>query len=179
MDAAVLRSFDQARKEGRLRGGAVGNKLYYLSAFFAHLGDRLPPGTSARLEAADGTATDLALGGRMAVLIANIDSYAAGAHPVPENRFDDGHLEVAVFNSLWQYAVVAAGSRVLPRVARWLRPWLPKYRARRLTLEFPANTPVQLDGEDLTGRLGDGRVTISFAARVNLLDLRRSFYALF
>jgi hypothetical protein len=38
---------------------------------------------------------------------------------------------------------------------------------------------VQIDGEDFTGRFPDGPLEIRFAARVRLLDLRRSFYALF
>jgi diacylglycerol kinase family enzyme len=179
LDAAILHSFDQARKQGRIRGGALGNKIYYACAFFAQLKNRLPAGSSARLETAQGT-VELSLAGSRAILIANINSYAAGAHPFPENRFDDGQLEISVFDALWQYLLVAVGSRVAPPIARWIRHWLPRHAARRVSLSLVPGTPVQLDGEDFTDRgAGASPLTISLAARVHLLDLRRTFYALF
>jgi diacylglycerol kinase family enzyme len=137
---------------------------------------RFPPGTKARLETAGG-AIELDLSGKCAVLAANIDSYAAGAHPVPGNLFDDGQLEVAVFDTLWRYAVVTALSRTLPATARWAR--LRRYRASRIELSLPPGVPVQIDGEDFTGKLPSEPLSVAFAARVRLLDLRRSFYALF
>jgi hypothetical protein len=100
----------------------------------------------------------------------------AGARPVPGNRFDDGLLEVAVFDSLWRYALVTAGTRILPGLARWAG--VPRYHARAVTLDLPPGTPVQVDGEDCTGRL-EGVFSVTFAVRVRLLDLRRSFFALF
>jgi diacylglycerol kinase family enzyme len=176
LDAAVLRDFDRARKRGVVRGGALGNKLYYLKALAARAAWRFPPGTKARLETAGG-AIELDLSGKCAVLAANIDSYAAGAHPVPGNLFDDGQLEVAVFDTLWRYAVVTALSRTLPATARWAR--LRRYRASRIELSLPPGVPVQIDGEDFTGKLPSEPLSVAFAARVRLLDLRRSFYALF
>lgn len=176
MDAAVLRDFDRARKRGVVRGGAVGNKLFYLRALLKRAGHRFPAGARARLETEDG-AIEIALEGKCSLLAANIDSYAAGAKPFPGARFDDGMLEVAVFDTLWRYMLVVALSRVLPGVARWAG--LRRYRARKVELFLPPATPVQIDGEDFTGRFTDSPLTIRFAARVRLLDLRRSFYALF
>jgi diacylglycerol kinase family enzyme len=176
LDAAVLRDFDRARKRGVVRGGALGNKLYYLKALAARSAWRFPPGAKARLETAGGT-IEVDLSGKCALLAANIDSYAAGAHPVPGNLFDDGQLEVAVFDTLWRYAVVTALSRVLPVTARWAR--LRRHRASRIELWLPPGTPVQIDGEDFTGKLPSDPLSVAFAARVRLLDLRRSFYALF
>ncbi len=175
LDASVLHAFDQARKQKRLRGGLLGNQLFYLYAFFSRCRYRLPEGAMARIETVNGIA-DVPLQGRRSFLIANINSYAAGAHPFPSSRFDDGILEVAVFSSLWKYALMAAGSRLIPSLARLS----PRYYTRRITLFLPPGTPVQLDGEDLTPLIAqNSELTISFGTRVNLLDLRRSFYALF
>jgi diacylglycerol kinase family enzyme len=176
MDAAVLRDFDQARRCGALRGGALGNKLFYMRALFARAGHRFPAGARARLDTDQGL-VEVALEGQRALLAANINSYAAGARPVPGNRFDDGLLEVVVFDTLWRYLLVVTASRILPAAARWIRP--PRWRARKVELFLPPETPVQIDGEDFTGRFPDSPLTIRFAARVRLLDLRRSFYALF
>lgn len=179
MDAAVLRDFDQARRAGIVRGGALGNKLFYLKALLRRARHRFPHGARARLQTPNGP-VDIDLAGKRALLAANIDSYAAGAHPVPGNRMDDGLLEVVVFDTLWRFALVAGVSRILPRIAARIR--LERHGASRITLELPAGTPVQIDGEDFTERFGgedSTELTVGFAARVRLLDLRRSFYALF
>ncbi len=179
LDAAVLHAFDQARKRGGIRGGTLGNRVYYVGSFLSHARYRLPAGARLRCETETGEKV-LELEGRRTVLVANINSYAAGAHPFPENRFDDGRLEVSVFDALWKYTLVTGGSRLIPPLARWLRGGLPRYRVKSLTLELPPGTPVQIDGEDRTGFCAQGGpLTVSLAARVRLLDLRRSFYALF
>jgi diacylglycerol kinase (ATP) len=178
LDAAVLRDFDRARKRNALRGGTLGNKLYYLRAFLARMRYRFPAGASALLET-DGGSVEIPLEGKRVLLAANINSYAAGAHPFPGSRFDDGVLEVAVYETLGQYFAVAAGSRLFPRLASWLRRRLPRHAARRITLHLPSGVPLQIDGEDFTNRFDDGPLEVAFAARVRLLDLRRSFYALF
>lgn len=176
LDAAVLRDFDQARKRGEVLGGALGNKLFYLRALLARATSRFPPGAHVRLETDQGP-LEISLEGKRALLAANIDSYAAGAHPVPGTLFDDGRLDVAIFDTLWRYVLVAALSRLLPGTARWAR--VPHYRVSSVELFLPPETPVQIDGEDFTGRFPEGPLRIRFAARVRLLDLRRSFYALF
>lgn len=179
LDAVVLRAFDLARKQGRLRGGVLQNKLYYLRSFFTHRGYRLPDGAMARLETSEGI-LDLPLGGRRVFLAANINSYAAGANPFTGSHFDDGMMEIAVFASIWTFALVTAGARGFPPLARWMRRHLRRYRARKITLTLPSGTPIQIDGEDFTPD-SDSKTawTVSLAARVQLLDLRSSFYALF
>ncbi len=178
LDAGVLRDFDRARKRGKLFGGAVGNKLFYLRAFLLRMRYKFPAGAQVRLETDKGW-IDIPLQGKRVLLAANINSYAAGAHPFPGNRFDDGVLEVAIYETLWKYFLITAGSRVLPRLARWMRRSQPTYHARRLELRLPHGTPLQIDGEDRTNHFPGENLTVSFVARVRLLDLRRSFYALF
>lgn len=178
LDAGVLRAFDRARKRGKLFGGALGNKLYYLRATLSRLRYRFPAGAHARVET-DAGWVEIPLEGKRVLLAANINSYAAGAHPFPGNRFDDGVLEVAVYDALWKYFLIATGSRLLPGLARWIRRSQPRHLARRLELRLPHGTPLQIDGEDHTNGFAEGVLSVSFAARVRLLDLRRSFYALF
>lgn len=175
LDAAVLHDFDRARRRGKLRGGALGNKLFYLRALLARKGYRFPPGARARIETEQGS-VEMELEGKCVLLAANINSYAAGARPFPGNRFDDAMLEVTAFDTLWQYALVTAISRVLPGIARWIR--LPRHRARKIRLYLPPGIPLQIDGEDSTDCF-KGELSLSFAMRARLLDLRRSFFALF
>ena len=63
LDAAVLRDFDRARKRGVVRGGALGNKLFYLKALFARSGWRFPAGARAVLKTDAGT-VEIDLAGR-------------------------------------------------------------------------------------------------------------------
>lgn len=179
MDAAVLRDFDRARKRGVVTGGALGNKLFYLRALIKRARYRLPQGMRARLHTAGGP-VDIDLSGKCSLLAANIDSYAAGAHPVPGTLFDDGLLEIVVFDTLRRYLAVVALSRLFPAFSR--HAGLARYRATRLELFAPGGAPpvpVQIDGEDFTGRFDMNPLAVAFAARVRLLDLRRSFFALF
>jgi len=179
MDAAILHDFDQARKEGRLPKGAFWNKLYYLKATCGRTTSRLGAGTLLRVYRT-GIRREIPLEGALCCLVANIDSYAAGAHPFPEGRIDDKLLEVMVFRHFWQYALVVTVSRTLPKVIRTLRRFLPIYQAEKVELILPDGAHAQLDGEDLTHRVHtDKRLLIENAGQANLLDLRQAAFSLF
>ena len=177
LDAAVLRDFDRARKKGSIPGGAFGNKLYYARAFFRRMNYQLPIGSRVRIETSEGW-MELPLEERRVFLAANINSYAAGAHPFAGGNFDDGVLEIAVFASIWKYAFVTLGARGFPFLGKWMRRKLRRYHAKNVVLSLPPETPLQIDGEDFTAKT-ESPLTVSFAAHVRLLDLRSSFYALF
>ena len=179
MDAAVLHDFDVARKAGRIPKGTVFNRLFYVQAFLRRASYRLSGGCSLLLRGPGGEQR-IELKGSLCCLVGNINSYAAGARPFPGARFDDRTLEVIVFDRLWKYAAVAALSRTIPRIARYLRGSLRVYRAESVELNGCDGEFCQLDGEDVTGFLREaGRMTIKPARQVQLLDLRAAFFSLF
>ena len=179
MDAAILHDFDGARKRGKIPKGSIFNKLFYVKAFLSRAGYRIS-GDCSLVLSEGGREKRIPLAGDLCCLIGNINSYAAGAHPFPQARFDDRVLEVVVFDKLWKFTLLVAASRALPRFARWFRGRLKTYRTRYVELSAGPGEFCQLDGEDITALLREtGRLVIRPARQVRLLDLRQAFFSLF
>jgi len=179
MDAAILHDFDQARKQGKLPTGAFFNKLYYVKAFCTRMVYRMPGDATLQIWRR-GLRTELSLKNARCCLIANIDSYAAGARPFPEGRNNDRRLEVMVIHRLRHYLLMVTVSRFWPRAMRWFRRWLPLYQAEKLEIILTGDEFGQLDGEDITGIISTGRkLWVEPAGQARLLDLRSSVFSLF
>lgn len=181
MDAAILHDFDGARKRGKIPRGSLFNKLFYVRAFLERSGYRISGDCSLTLSPTDGgRAKRIDLKGKLCCLIGNINSYAAGAHPFPQARFDDRVLEVVVFDRLWKFSVLVAASRAFPGFARWFKHRLTIYQTRHVEVTGGPGEFCQLDGEDVTKLLREsGRLIIRPARQVQLLDLRQAFFSLF
>jgi diacylglycerol kinase family enzyme len=179
MDAAVLHDFDSARKGGRIPKGSLFNKLFYVKAFLARAGARISDHCTLVLET-DAGEQRVELAGALCCVVANINSYAAGARLFPAARFDDGLLEVAVFDRLWKYSALAGTTRLLPRFAKAMGPRIRLYQARRVEILGGSGQFCQLDGEDITAYLAEsGKLSIRPSQQVRLLDLRRESFSLF
>lgn len=179
MDAAILHDFDTARKAEKIPRGAIWNKLFYLKSACQRVGHHLAS-ESRIVWNQTGLRRELDISGKKCVLITNINSYAAGAHPFPEGNFDDRRLEFCVFRDHLQFSAIAAGSRIFPRLAKWMRRDLPLHHAESLTLYLDPREYVQLDGEDIRSQLAEnGKLEITFAGQAKLLDLRTARFSLF
>jgi diacylglycerol kinase family enzyme len=178
MDAAVLHDFDVARKGGKIPTGSLFNKLFYVKAFTSRSAHRISGKCTLLLDTGKGKLS-VELDGSICCVVANINSYAAGARVFPSARFDDRTLEVAVFDKLWKYSLLVAMTRVVPRFAKVMGPRIRLYRARGVEITGGGEF-CQLDGEDVTGFLREtGRLVIKPSRQVQLLDLRRAFFSLF
>lgn len=179
MDAAVLHDFDVARKSGKIPKGSLFNKLFYVKAFMRRSPHRISGKCTLSMDTPDGK-VKVELDGSLCCVVANINSYAAGARVFPFARFDDGTLEVAVFDKLWKYSLLVGMTRLVPRFAKFMGPNIRLYRACSVEIVGGNGEFCQLDGEDLTGFLKEtGRLTIRPSRQVQLLDLRRAFFSLF
>lgn len=179
MDAAVLHDFDVARKAGKIPTGSLFNKLYYVKAFLARASGRVARDCTLVLRQ-DGGERRIELKGGLCCVVANVNSYAAGARLFPSARFDDGLLEVAVFDRLWKFALLAGTTRVIPRFAKLMGPRIRLYQAQGVEILGGAGEFCQLDGEDITGYLSEaGALSIRPSRQVQLLDLRRESFSLF
>lgn len=179
MDAAVLHDFDVARKAGKIPKGSLFNKLYYVKAFLARASGRISGDCALVLRLADGERR-IELTGGLCCVVANVNSYAAGARLFPSARFDDGFLEVAVFDRLWKFALLAGTTRLFPRFAKLMGPHLRLYHARSVEIRGGSGEFCQLDGEDITAYLAEaGALDIRPSRQVQLLDLRRESFSLF
>ncbi len=179
LDASVLYDFDTARKAGRIPKGAWFNRLYYVRSFIKHSTYRIREPIELELEFA-GEKKTISLKNKVCCLVANINSYAAGAHPFLTNPFDDGKLEVIVFDNIWKFAALTIGSRIYPRFAKFLHKHLPTYNATSVHIKGANATPCQLDGEDLSEYCRQqNALSIHAAQSVQLLDLRSANFSLF
>lgn len=179
MDAAILHDFDGARKRGKIPKGSLFNKLFYVKAFLERSAYRIA-GDCSLLISEGGREKRIELTGSLCCLIGNINSYAAGAHPFPQARFDDRVLEVVIFDKLWKFSLLVAASRAFPRFARAFRSRLRIHQTRYVEVVAGPKEFCQLDGEDLTGLMREtGRLVIRPARQVQLLDLRQAFFSLF
>lgn len=179
MDAAVLHDFDVARKTGKIPKGSIFNKLFYVKAFLQRSQHRIAGNCTLLLDTAKGKMR-VELTGSICCVVSNINSYAAGARVFPSARFDDGTLEVAVFDRLWKYSLLVGITRLAPRFAGFMGGHIKLFRARNLEIVGGSGEYCQLDGEDITGFLKEtGQLIIQPAHQVQILDLRRSFFGLF
>jgi diacylglycerol kinase family enzyme len=180
MDAAVLHDFDVARKAGKIPTGSLFNKLYYVKAFMARAGGRISRRCTLSLEAEDGSRQSIELSGKLCCVVANINSYAAGARLFPTARFDDGLLEIAVFDRLWKFSSLVGVTHAFSRFAKLMGPHVRLFHARKVGIEGCAGEFCQLDGEDITGYVAEtGKLSINPSRQVQLLDLRRESFSLF
>jgi diacylglycerol kinase family enzyme len=179
MDAAILHDFDGARKRGKIPKGSLFNKLFYVRAFLERSVYRIS-GDCSLVISEEGRQKRIGLKGTLCCLVGNIDSYAAGAHPFPQARFDDRVLEVMIFDRLWKFSLLVAASRVFPRFARWFRGRLRIHQTRYVEVTGGQGEFCQLDGEDVTALMREtGRLVIRPARQVRLLDLRNESFSLF
>jgi diacylglycerol kinase family enzyme len=179
MDAAVLHDFDVARKAGKIPTGSLYNKLYYVKAFLARSTSRISAHCSLVL-GTDGGEQRIELDGSLCCVVANINSYAAGARLFPSARFDDGLLEVAVFDRLWKFSSLVSVTHAIPRFAKLMGPHIRLYQARSVEIVGGKGEFCQLDGEDITAYFAEaGGLRIRPSRQVQLLDLRRESFSLF
>ena len=110
------------------------------------------------------------LTGHTTVIVGNIPSFASGANPFFKSDMADGYLEVVCVPNMLNFLLAIAVGNI-PVVGYILKKHLLKSRkVRSLTLDLADNEYIQLDGEDLSGKVGR-RVTIQFACQVHMLTL--------
>ena len=170
IDARIAHDFNQDRSKGVIASNSViANKLHYVRRFFADRKYVLQQGTLTTVDKYGKSRTkDLA--GHRTVIVGNIPSFASGANPFYKSKMDDGFLEVVdVPNMLNFMFAIALGN--IPLVGRiYKKYFLKSEKVHRLELEIQPDEFLQLDGEDLSGKLG-GKVTIEFANQVQMLAL--------
>jgi hypothetical protein len=191
----VLRSFDQDRKNGRIGSSAFGNKCFYAGAFLTHLRHRIPQGWSLTLKMPrikKGIDSSIGkkqskvnvkeeirveLGGCRSALCLNINSYAAGAHPAPGSKRDDGLCEVVLLKSHFSAFLALGLSRLWPGALRFLSGFVPRWQAEEVVLhwtpEAKEKTALQIDGEDWTDRIpASGPWSLRPAGKLSILTLQ-------
>lgn len=165
IDARIAHDFNHDRATGKIPGSSpLANKIHYLRRF---IGDRahLLGHLSLRFRDSRGQWHSKNLSRYRTVIIGNIPSFASGANPFLKSNMADGLLEIVPVLSLFRFV----GGLAIGEF--FVKYFLPNYHANEIILETAESEFMQLDGEDLTGKLGN-RVHICYAGQAQMLALR-------
>ena len=171
VDARIAHDFNQDRAMGVISSNSViANKLHYVKRFFADRAYHLKSGWISMVENTPELIENVDLTGHTTVIVGNIPSFASGANPFFKSDMADGYLEVVCVPNMLNFLLAIAVGNI-PVVGYILKKHLLKSRkVRSLTLDLDDNEFIQLDGEDLSGKVGK-RVMIQFACQVRMLFL--------
>lgn len=170
IDARIAHDFNKDRATGAFKSKSViANKLHYVKRFFADRKYRLKSGELEYI-----TENDVSeyknLAGTRTVIVGNIPSFASGANPFYKSNMADKLLEIVCVPNMVKFLLaIAIGS--VPILGNFIkRHFVVTLKAKSITLKFSENEFLQLDGEDLSGKLGCN-VTIEHACQVKMLSL--------
>ena len=170
IDARIAHDFNHARAAGEFNSNSViVNKLHYVKSFFAARSYHLKKGKLSFVDA-DGKSWQKLLDGQRTVIVGNIPSFASGANPFYKSDMADRLLEIVCVPNMFMFLLAIAVGTV-PVVGNFVKKhFLKTHKARSIELEFAEDEFLQLDGEDLSGKLG-GQVKIDFACQVQIMAL--------
>jgi len=159
IDARVAHDFNRDRREGKIAGNSVlKNKLHYVKKFLADKSYRLKMGEF-RITDKFGEKKIIPLENNSSILIGNIPSYAGGNNPFGKSDIADGLCEVLRIKSIKYFikAVLMGGGRSV-------------IKAKEIEIDLAKDEFIQLDGEDLSGKL-EMPIRIEFGGKVKMLHL--------
>lgn len=170
IDARIAHDFNMDRATGVISSTSVVlNKLHYVRRFFADRKYMLKSGTLSYVSQ-NGEEFTENISGHRTVIVGNIPSFASGANPFYKSDMADGSLEVVCVPNMFNFmAAIAVGN--IPVVGNLMKRYVLKSRkVKSLKLQIEDDEFLQLDGEDVSGKLGNN-VSIEFAAQVQMLSL--------
>ncbi len=170
IDARIAHDFNLDRATGAISSTSVfANKLHYVKRFFADRNYTLKSGRLAYVDKA-GNRHEVDVSGHRTVIVGNIPSFASGANPFFRSNMADGLLEVVDVPNMHNFMMaIAIGN--LPLIGFIYKKYFLKSRkVKSLELSMGKDEFLQLDGEDLSGKVGEC-VSIEYAAQVNMLAL--------
>jgi len=172
MDASVVQGFCKLRSSLETRPWKASKELYFALYFLTWLKRRshkVPQGTTFSWEDPEGRWQGVEVGGARVLAITNTPYYAAGCLMAPEACLGDGILEVTLFPTMRPYVQLMA-TRIGPLARMGMQRWWWRRRAKSLELGLSVPTALQVDGEDMSGELGQEKILkIERARQIEIL----------
>ena len=170
IDARIAHDFNSDRASGAISSSSViANKLHYVRRFFADRDYRLGKGTLRYVDKY-GVAHTLDISGHRTVIVGNIPSFASGANPFYKSDMADGFLEVVDVPNMPAFLLAIAIGNVPVVGYLFKKYFLKSLKVHSLDFSLDENEFLQLDGEDMSGKLGE-KVSIEFGGQVQMLRL--------
>ena len=170
IDARIAHDFNQDRATGAISSNSViANKLHYVRRFFADRNYCLKGGSLSYVDR-DGARVTVDLKGLRTVIVGNIPSFASGANPFFKSDMADGFLEVVDVPDMTAFLCAIAIGNIPVLGHLYKKYFLKSKKVRSLEFTFEDGEFLQLDGEDVSGKLGNA-VSIEYASQVHMLRL--------
>lgn len=177
LDARVAHDFNRDRASGKLKSGSVfRNKIHYLQSFWKDKSHRLSEGSKLSIFSEDEEWVDYDVSKYRTVIIGNIDSFASGANPFRGSDSSDGLLEVVPVKDISRFSGTMLFGSNKHSANLFSKIWLPGHHASKIKLELQENEYLQLDGEDVTGKFPEGKISIEQVSQVRMLYLPPDLY---
>ena len=170
IDARIAHDFNQDRATGVISSNSVFlNKLHYVRRFFADRSYHLKK-TTLQYVNDRGEAGKVDISGNRTVIIGNIPSYASGSNPFLDSDMADGLLDLVIVPNMFNFlSSIAIGT--VPVIGYLFKKFfLKSIKVQSIHIDLDPQEFLQLDGEDLSGKLGD-HVDIRYASQVQMLTL--------
>ncbi len=170
IDARIAHDFNADRANGVISSkSVVANRAHYVRCFFADSGYHLRRGRLKYVDA-QGVEHTQSLDDNRSIIVGNIPSFAGGSNPFYKSDMADGLLEVVCVPNMLKFLLgFAMGS--VPVIGNLVKKcFVVTHKARSIELDFDKDEFLQLDGEDLSGKVGE-KVKIDFACQVQILAL--------
>lgn len=170
IDARIAHDFNQDRANGVIASNSVvANKIHYVRRFFADRNYRLRQGMLSYVDKYGKTRSQ-DVSGHCTVIVGNIPSFASGANPFFKSDMADGFLEVVDVPNISTFLLAIAIGNVPLLGHLYKKYFLRSVKVHSLELKLQQGEFLQLDGEDMSGKLGE-KVSIEFASQVQMLVL--------
>ena len=170
IDARIAHDFNQDRASGAIASSSViANKLHYVRRFFADRDYRLTQGTLSYVDKY-GKSHSRDLKGHRTLIVGNIPSFASGANPFFRANMADGFLEVVDVPNMPAFLLAIAIGNIPLLGYIFKCHFLKSLKVHSLEMTVRPDEFLQLDGEDVSGKLGE-KISIEFAAQVQMLRL--------
>jgi diacylglycerol kinase family enzyme len=170
IDARIAHDFNQDRATGVIASNSVFlNKLHYVRRFFADRSYHLKK-TKLHYVNERGVAGEIDISGNRTVIIGNIPSYASGSNPFLDSDMADGLLDLVIVPNMFNFLSSIAIGTVPVIGYLFKRFFLQSVKVQSIRIDLDPQEFLQLDGEDLSGKLGDS-VVIKYAHQVQMLTL--------
>jgi len=170
IDARIAHDFNQDRANGVIASSSViANKMHYVRRFFADRNYVLKRGTLGFCDR-DGNCESIDVSGHRTVIVGNIPSFASGANPFYKSNMADGLLEVVDVPDMFKFLMAIAIGNIPVIGGIYKKYCLKSRKVRSLKLVMAGDEFLQLDGEDLSGKVGS-EITIEYACQVQMLAL--------
>lgn len=170
IDARIAHDFNRDRANGVISSKSViANRIHYVKCFFADRSYRLKKGFLKYTDES-GKEQSRGLDRNRTIIVGNIPSFAGGSNPFYKSDMADGLLEVVCVPSMPKFLLAIAIGTV-PVVGNLVKKYFLKTRkAKSVELDFAEDEFLQLDGEDLSGKVGC-KVKIDYACQIQILAL--------